>query len=211
MENDDPDLPNDMLVEFEVETRRAQQEVLNKYLSHPLGMALIRRMISNPILRALLELELNGCTSYRGVRLLVAEGFASVHTFKARAKLLHSRTCEYTQMTNLGYATMVQEQEGLELNQFMSLFRGAILGYACVDYGQGICITRELFETCLELSDVELLKRAVHAADGRIQFPELEAIKGVVNEELRARSATWWSILDENAPRSDRILDLASV
>lgn len=88
------------------------------------------------------------------------------------------------------------------------LLKGAILGYACIDYGQGICVARELLETSIELPDSELLKRVVLVGSGEEQFPELKSVKSLIDAQARAKASHWWSTLDV-AERNSQIVDLA--
>lgn len=198
--------PNEMLIKLERSCHQARQAIIQEFVTDAVGKNLINRTLGHPTLRALLELELNGCTSYQSARMLVAEGLARAETFKARAQLLRGKQCEYLEISQLGHLTLFDEQEGLEDNKFLSLLRGAILGYACVDYGQGICLTRELFETSLELPDIEILKRAVLTGSGEVQFPELRSLKSLVDEKGRAQASHWWSSIDD-VQRSGRIVD----
>lgn len=201
--------PNDLLVRLEQSCRMARHTVLLDYVGDDVvGRKLIERILALPNMRALLELELNGCTSYQSARSLVAEGFARVATFKARAQLLRGRRCEYLELTDLGRMALFDEQEGLDGNKYLGLLKGAILGYACIDYGQGICVTRELLETSLELPDSELLKRVVLVGSGEEQFPELKSVKSLIDAQARAKASHWWSTLDV-AERNSQIVDLA--
>lgn len=201
------DRPNDMLVKADRLAHQARQAVLQEYVTDAVGRRILARAMNSPTMRPLLELELNGCTSYRSARLLLSEELVARRTFKARAQGFRGRECEYIELTTLGMAALFEEQEGLEDNRWLALLRGSIVGYCCVDDGQGICPTRSFLETALELPDPDILERVVHPISGERQFPEAAALRKRIDPNQRAKMSHWWSAAEGGA-RSGLIVDL---
>jgi len=201
---------NDMLLKIDREAHEVQKRVIKTFVNDSVGQRIIERMLRNPTTRPLMELELNGCTSFQSARVLVAESFVQPKTFRARAQGFRGKVCEYLEPTSLGMAALFDEHEGLEDNQWVALLRGAIIGYSCVDYGSGICATRDRLETALELPDPELLHRCVHFASGEKQFPEAQSLGTLINDNQRAEASYWWSSV-EAEKRSGQVLDFSSM
>lgn len=200
---------NDMLLRFDREAHEAQTKVINAFVKDSVGRRIIERMLQDPTTRPLMELELNGCTTFQSARVLVAESLAQPKTFRARAQGFRGKVCEYLELTPLGMASLFDEHEGLEENRWIALLRGAIIGYSCVDYGSGICATRERLEAALEIPDPELLRRCVHFTSGDRQFPETSSLGTPINDTERTRASHWWSSA-EVKNRSGKIHDLSA-
>lgn len=202
------DEPNDMLVKIDELACRARETVISEYVPDIIGRSLIRRLLRNPTIRPLLELELNGCTTFQSARILLGEGLVRTGQFKARASVFRGRLCECVEVTHLGREALLDELDGLEENRWIGLLRGAIVGYACVDQGYGICGRREFIEVALELPDPEVLRRIVHVPSGQRQFSVDIGSNKKVKDCERAKSAAWWSFHDE-IRRTGRIIDLS--
>ena len=202
------EIPNKMLVEIEEVTARLTQEILERHVGDPVARQIVKRAMEDRVFRALLELELNGCTTLLSTKVLQSEGLIRLTEFKARAAGFRGKHCEAVEITELGEARLWSEQEGLEDNRWLGFFRGSILGYACIDIGHGICATRSYVETALELHDYAIVKRLVHLNSGMRQFPDKQAAENIVSDAERAAAAHWWSAL-EGVKRSASIIDLS--
>ncbi len=199
--------PNDMLIEADRRAHEVRLAVYAEHVDDPVGRQMLSRLGNDLVFRSLLELELNGCTSYRGTQVLLAGELVSATTFKLRAGRFRGRECRSLQITSIGMAMMFSEQEGLEGNRWFEYLRGSVLGYACIDDGKGICTTREFLETSLEINDIEILKRCVHPFGGSFLFPETWGIAGKITEKTRASASKWWSP-DVYPKRSGAIISL---
>jgi hypothetical protein len=165
-------------------------------------------MLGSPIIRPLLELELNGCTNFEAARVLMADELVLPVKFKSRAQGSHGMTCEGIELTNFGLSTLFQNQEGLDGNPWWELFRNAILGYACIDRGSGICGTRSRIESALELPDADILRRLVFIGNGERQLHLAVCGSKMIDSTLRASTASWWSH-EADARRSGQIIDFS--
>jgi hypothetical protein len=72
----------------------------------------------------------------------LSEELAIKTTFKARAQGFRGRECEFVEPSPLGMRILYEEHEGAEDNRWLGLLRGSLVGYCCIDDGQGICATR---------------------------------------------------------------------
>ncbi|MDV7142963.1 hypothetical protein R3X27_09720 [Tropicimonas sp. TH_r6] len=187
------DKPNDMLIEAERRAHKARLDVFAEHIDDPVGLRLLARLGGDLVFRSLLELELNGCTSFRGTQILMAGELVSLQAFKIRTGPFRGRECSSLQITGIGMAMMFEEQDGLEDNRWLEYLRGSVLGYACIDDGRGICATREFLETSIEIDDLEILKRCVHPYSGTFAFPEAWGMTGKVDAKTRASASKWWS------------------
>lgn len=201
--------PNDMLLRANISAAQARKEIYGEFIADEVGLRIIERALANPVFRPLLELELNGCTGFQAARLLLSEALVRPVTFKARTQRFRSRPCEALELTPLGNAMLWDEQEGLEDNRWLTLLRGSIVGYSCIDDGSGICPTRDFLETALEFPDPHVLKRCVVSSTGERQFTDVGDTLKPVDEERRVRASHWWSIV-EGVDRSGRIVDLSA-
>lgn len=201
------DAPNKMLVEIEEAANRSMMEILRRHIQDPVARKIVARAIDDKVFRGLLELELNGCTSLLSAKLLNVEGVIRHTTFKGRAAGFRGTDCSAIEITEMGEARLWSEQEGLEDNRWLGFFRGSILGYACIDFGEGICATRSYIETALELYDFAIMKRLVQLNTGVRQFPDIQAAVEKVSDAERAAAAHWWSAV-EGIERSATIVDL---
>lgn len=200
---------NEMLMRADLLAHEARQAVLCEFITDTVGRRLIQRLLDNPTLRPLLELKLNGCTTYRAARLLAAENLGKIEKFKARPVPFRGRECEAIDVTQIGEILIAEELDGLEENRWLSILQRSILAYSCIDDGNGICGTRAFVETALELPDPDILKRLVSVWNGSRQFPEATTISHQLNDEQRASAAHWWSD-SGNMKRSGRIVELPS-
>lgn len=200
---------NEMLLRADRSAHEAKQAVLREFITDDVGRRLIQRLLDNPLIRPLLELKLNGCTTYRAARLLAAEELVKTEEFKVRPAPFRGRKCEAIEISQLGEIMLLEEREGLEENRWMLILQRSILGYSCIDDGNGISGTRAFIETSLELPDPDILKRLVRIWGGDRQFSEAGSISHQLKDEQRASAAHWWS----EAPslkRSGRIVELPS-
>ena len=202
------DRGNGRLVEIELASRHSTREIVERYVRDPVARRIVTRALNDQVFRGLLELQLNGCTSFRLAKVLISEEMIRATPFKARTSEFRDEECDGIEISALGEARLWSEQEGLEENQWLGMLRGAVIGYVCIDNGQGICATRSFIETALELQDYSILKRLVEQHAGRRQFPALTTVDEAVDDEQRAAAAHWWSAL-EGVGRSGRILDLS--
>ena len=200
---------NEMLLRADILAHQAKQSVIEEFVTDMVGRRLINRLLDNPPLRPLLEIKLNGCTTYRATKLLVAEEFVKIEKFKARMSPFRGRECEAIEITTLGEMTIFEEQEGVENNKYISILHQAILAYSCIDDGNGICGTRAFLETALELPDQEILKRLVGVWTGARQFPDAISFDQNLKDEQRAQAAHWWSEAG-NLSRSGKIVELST-
>ena len=200
--------PNKMLVEIEEGIARSTQEILERHIADPVARKILSRAVEDQVFRALLELEFNGCTNMLSAKVLQSDELIRLTKFKARATGFREMRCEAVEITEMGYARLWAEQEGLEDNRWLGFFRGSILGYACIDIGHGICATRSYVETALELRDYAILKRLVHINSGIRQFPNTQTAKSKVSDQERAAAAHWWSTL-EGVERVASVIDLS--
>ena len=198
-----------MLLRADLKAHEARLNVLNEFITDLVGRRLIQRLLDNPSFRPLLEIELNGCTTYRSARLLAAEDLVKMEEFKVRAPPFRGRYCEAMQVTHAGEIVLIEELEGLEENRWLSILRQSVVAYSCIDEGNGICGTRSFIETALELPDPDILKRVVSPWSRCRQFPEASGIMQRLDEEQRASAAHWWSATT-NMRRSGRIIELPS-
>lgn len=185
--------PNDMLVQAETQAHRARLKVFEEHVDDPVGRRLLCRLANDVQFRSLLELELNGCTSFQGGQQLLGKELAFRTSFKARTTRFRGHQCHGLEISSFGTALLFEEQYGLEENRWLEYLRRAVLGYACMDEGKGICSTREFIETSLEIEDIEILKRCVDPASGAYQFPETGALSGRIDPKARASASVWWS------------------
>ena len=197
----------EMLLRADLSAHEAKQKVLREYITDNVGRRLIQRLLDNPSVRPLLEVKLNGCTSYRAARLLAAEELVKTVEFKARPAPFRGRRCEAIEISHLGEIFLSEEQEGLEENTWMSILPYSIVAYSCIDDGSGISGTRAFIETSLELSDSDILKRLVRIWGGDRQFPDASAVSHQIEDEQRAGAAHWWSS-EPSLKRSGRIVEL---
>ncbi|SHL78935.1 hypothetical protein SAMN05444398_105268 [Roseovarius pacificus] len=200
---------NDMLLRADLLAHEARQAVLCEFITDSVGRRMVQRLLDNPTFRPLLELKLNGCTTYRGARLLAAEELVKLETFKVRPSPFRGEKFEALTITSLGEIFVSEEIDGLEENRWLSILHRSILAYSCIDDGNGICGTRSFIETSLELPDPEILKRLVSVWSGSRQFPEASTIPQQINDEQRANAAHWWSEASI-VTRSGRIVELPS-
>ena len=163
--------------------------------------------MGSPTVRPLLELELNGCTNFEAARVLLADSLIMPVKFKTRAQGFHGMVCEGIELTSFGFATLFENQEGLEGNSWWEFLTDAILGYACIDRGRGICGTRSRVETALELPDADIVKRLVFTGNGEPQLQREVRGSREINPALRASTASWWSDIG-SAKRSGDVIDL---
>lgn len=198
---------NEMLMRADLLAHEARQAVLREFITESVGRRLIQRLLDDPTFRPLLELKLNGCTTYRGARLLAPENLVKVENFKARPAQFRGKECEAIDITQVGEILIAEELDGLEENRWLSILQRSILAYSCIDDGNGICGTRAFVETALELPDPDILKRLVSVWNGSRQFPEATAINQKLNDEQRASASHWWSGSSSTA-RSGRIVEL---
>ncbi|WP_170516993.1 hypothetical protein [Ruegeria atlantica] len=173
--------------------RKARDEVIVKSISQPLARRFVTSLLDRPFLRPLLELEINGCTSFEGALLLVGQELAHATKFRCRSQQFRGEECEALEISPLGWTTLAAEQVGLEDNRWMHLFREAIQGYVCVDQGAGICMSRPLYETALEIPDPALLERVVFINNGAKQFPHFRSGANQTDIGIRQEQSPWWS------------------
>ncbi|MDV7143520.1 hypothetical protein R3X27_12600 [Tropicimonas sp. TH_r6] len=185
--------PNDMLIEADRRAHRARLDVFEEYIDDPVGRRVLSRLGNDIVFRSLLELELNGCTSFRGTQVLNAGGLVTLSAFKVRAGRFRGRECLGQQVSEVGRDFLFYEQEGLEDSHWLGYLRGSVLAYACIDDGHGVCATREFLETSVEIDDLEILKRCVHPYGGAYLFPEAWGLSGKVSDKSRASASKWWS------------------
>ncbi|WP_370311717.1 hypothetical protein [Sagittula sp.] len=200
----------EMLLRADQSAYEAKQAVLREFITDNVGRRLIQRLLDNPSIRPLLELKLNGCTSYRSARLLAAEELVKIEEFKARPAPFRGRKCEAVEISQLGEILLAEEQEGLEENTWMSILQRSIVAYSCIDDGNGISGTRAFIETSLELSDSDILKRLVRIWGGARQFPDAGVASHQIEDAQRAGAAHWWSS-EPNLKRSGRIVELPAL
>lgn len=203
----DVDRPNDMLVEIEVAEKLSREKIVSTYEEDMVGQKVLSRFVGDQMLRGMMELQLNGCTSFQFARSLLLDGMAELAQFKARSGRFRGTSYAVVEPTDLGLEWLSAQKEDLEEDPSFSTFRGAVLGYSCMDFGDGICSTRSFLETAMELPDPEILERVVHPQFRTHLFPQAHTIKGGVTENQRAKNAQWWST-DHLAPRLGRIIDL---
>ncbi|MEY8832103.1 hypothetical protein AB9K29_03020 [Phaeobacter italicus] len=199
---------NDMLVEMEKRLRATQAEIFERYVPDRIARRIVERLLSSATIRPMMELELNGCTSSESARILMAEELISISTFRSRAKGFFGQECEGIELSSLGISTLFEVQEGLEGNPWMSFIQGAIIAYACIDYGSGICGTRSRIESSLDHPDPDVFERFVFLRTGQYQFQCNRFSKTRVDSEERASTAGWWSVVDD-VKRGGDILDFS--
>jgi hypothetical protein len=197
----------EMLIRTDRSVHEAKQAVLREFITDAVGQRLIRRLLDSPAVRPLMELKLNGCTSYRAARYLAAEELVRIEEFKARPAPFRKRECEAIEISSLGEVLLAEEQEGLDENRWMSILRSSIVAYSCIDDGTGVCGTRAFIETSLELPDPDILKRLVRVWGGNRQFPDAATISHKIDDEQRADAAHWWSDMPR-LKRTGRIVEL---
>lgn len=201
------DGPNDMLVKADRLAHQARRAVLDEYVTDAVARRIIARAMSHPTWRPMFELGLNGCTSHRSTCFLVSDGLAETGTFETDAQGFRGRQCECLELTSSGTEAFQAEQARLERIPSLGPLRGALVGYCCIDDGQGICATRRFLQTALELPDPDILERVVRAESGEKQFPEAAASRKRIDDEERTKSSHWWSAIEGSA-RSGLIVDL---
>tara|TARA_R100000935_G_C2841045_1_gene171016 strand:+ start:2831 stop:3448 length:618 start_codon:yes stop_codon:yes gene_type:complete len=200
---------NEMLVVMEKKVWADRREILEKYVPDRIARRVVQRLLTSPTVRPLLELELNGCTSRESARVLMAEELICISKFRSRAEAYRGEDCEGIEISHLGYSTLFDVQEGLEGNPWLSFIQGAIIGYACIDHGNGICGTRSRIESSLEHPDPEIFERFVFLRTGQYQFQGNRFSGLRVENKERAATASWWSVAG-GVDRSGEILDLST-
>lgn len=199
--------PNDMLLEIEAAERKGREKVIQSYAKNFLDQRYISKAVDDKRLRASTEILLNGCTDFRSARFLQLEGLAKSVDLRSRSDHFREKIFSAIELTDLGQTWVLAQHEGREDERYYSIFEGAILGYVCMDAGEGICATREFMETAADLPDPEILERIVHPVSGEHMFPNAHSMKNRITDDQRAKTARWWSI-DPRAPRKARVIDL---
>lgn len=123
------EIPHNIIPLYDLAARRARDNALLERVTEPLARRFVTNLLNRPVLRPLLELEINGCTNYEGALVLLGQELIQVTTFRCRSTGLRGTECEALEFTNLRWATLNAEQEGLEGNRWMALFRGAVGSY----------------------------------------------------------------------------------
>lgn len=181
------------LLNADIAARNARDRAIIEAVSDPGAFHFMRRLLSNPTLRPLMELELNGCTNLEGALLLSSQEYVRTICFRGRSARFRAREFEALEMTPLGAAALMAECEGLEENHWLSEFQTAVEGYVCVDQGAGICLSRSHFETALEIPDPEVLVRVVFLNNGMRQIAEMYRKEEFIDAECRRDHSIWWS------------------
>lgn len=202
------EIPHNIIPLSDLAARRARDESLLEGVQQPLARSFVTNLLNRPVLRPLLELEINGCTNYEGALVLLGQELIQTTRFRCRSTDLRGAECEALEFSNLGWATLEVEQEGLENNLWMSFFREAIGSYACIDAGSGICMTRAHLETALEIPDPAILERVVFLNNGMRQFPNNYTQDQFIDDQVRRDHSSWWS-LDGEKRNGVSVVDLA--
>ncbi|WP_164659546.1 hypothetical protein [Tropicibacter sp. Alg240-R139] len=181
------------LLNADIAARNARDRAIIESVPDAGAFHFVRRLLSNPTLRPLMELELNGCTSLVGALLLSSQEYVRTTRFRGRSARFRAREFEALEMTSLGSAALMSEIEGLEKNRWLGEFQTAVEGYVCIDHGAGICMSRPLFETALEIPDPEVLERVVFLNNGMRQIAEMYRKEEFIDAECRRDHSIWWS------------------
>lgn len=202
------EIPRNIILLSELAARRARDEALKKELKPPLARRFLSKYLDHPVLRPLLELEINGSTSYEGALVLFGQELVKTTKFRCRSAALRGVNCEALEISSLGWAMLAAEQEGLEDNRWMQGLRAAIAHYACLDRGAGICMARAALETALEIPDPDILQRVVFLHSGMRQFANHPSQAQPIDDNLRSEHSFWWSI-DGEKRKGVAVIDLA--
>lgn len=194
----------------DIAARSARDKVIIEAVSDAGAFHFMRRLLSNPTLRPLMELELNGCTNLEGALMLSSQEYVRTTRFRGRSARFRAREFEALEMTSLGASALMSEVEGLEENRWLNEFQTAVEGYVCVDQGAGICLSRSHFETALEIPDPELLERVVFLNNGMRQIAELHRREDFIDAECRRDHSIWWSATGKGR-NGVEVVDLGNV
>uniref|UniRef100_A4WQQ1 Uncharacterized protein n=1 Tax=Cereibacter sphaeroides (strain ATCC 17025 / ATH 2.4.3) TaxID=349102 RepID=A4WQQ1_CERS5 len=169
--------------------------------------------LTDPLWRPLVELEINGATSYEGALMLAGAGLVTSVSFVARSGRERGRSVPFVDFTDLGRECLNEYLcfSGKEDPCREALFQ-AIGSYLVVDRGSGIVATRSLLEVALEIDDWDILKRIRHLGTGcpfGMSY-EVQPQDQAVTEEERMEMSQFFSDWDEERLGA-KLIDLSIV
>ena len=199
--------PRSFLLLADIAARKARDEAIRTAVTDPSAVKFITALLSRPLLRPLLELEYNGCTTYESALLLSSHELVRTTRFRCRSASFRGQEFEALELSHLGVEALFLEQEGFDGSRWMKMFQTGVEGYACIDHGAGVCISREHFETALDIPDPEMLERVVYLSNGARQISKGFRAEEFVDEACRREHSTWWT-LDGKPRTSVEVADL---
>ncbi|PYF09249.1 hypothetical protein C8J30_110123 [Rhodobacter viridis] len=210
---DDLDLePVTFLVEAEIAARQAfDARIAREPGFSALARKRVSRYLDNPIWRGLVELHLNGATSFEHGLMLRGAGLLRPARFFVLAGDLAGRELDCVEFTDLGLEQLhgTLSFKGADDPCREAIYR-AVSSYLVIDRGNGIVATRSALEVALEIDDRDLLSRACSLVSGcPMALPPPARSKGATEEDWM-EMAEFFSNGDDDR-RGAAIIDLAAL
>lgn len=169
--------------------------------------------LTDPLWRPLVELEINGATSYEGALMLAGAGLIISSSFVVRNGRAGGCSAPFVDLTSAGRESLDEylRFSGKGDSCREALFQ-AIGSYLVVDRGNGIVATRSLLELALEIDDWDILKRVRHLGTGGPfgMSHEVRPQDQAITEEDRMEMSQFFSDWDEERLGA-KLIDLSIV
>ncbi|ESW61052.1 MAG: hypothetical protein Q27BPR15_08560 [Rhodobacter sp. CACIA14H1] len=183
-----------------LEGRVARDRVLRS--SYPKALVSdIERLLDHPIYFALLELEVNGCTSFRGSVALLTQSLAHYDEVSISLPEASELTVPFLDLTNFGRKVLVHEVEETVGERTLTYFRKELGQFLYVDDGYGFVATAARIREAASQLDYDFLLRLAHPTSGefvvRPILDQSEHLLATVGRDARWRIYDATNVLSE--------------
>lgn len=150
-----------------LEGRVARNRVLRS--SYPSALVSdIERLLDHPIYFALLELEVNGCTSFRGSVVLLTQSLAYYDEVSISLPVTGELKAPFLDLTSFGKKVILHELEETIGDRTLAYFRKELGQFLYVDDGYGFVATAARIREAASHLDYDFLMRLAHPTSGEI-------------------------------------------